>query len=485
MSKKKSTNGTFKWRSKSFAVLVMVLILVLAVLISVIAQQAESKYGLRKDLSFNQITTLSDTTLALLSDLNQPVKIYVVAARGSEDYDLVGLLDRYQSQNSNISWEQVVPTENPALIKAYQEKGETIRENGIIVEAAKTGRYRVIDPGYYAAREYNTDLELELRYQYEKMITEALLYTTADYVPNAKFLTGHGEIIEEADLLAQALSSNGYEVSTYDFEYGETALEGDLLFIMSPTRDFSEKHIERLMAYLNGGGAIFVTLDPSFDENTSLAKMPNFVAFLKAYGIYPTDGIILAAQEEENTYYDSILALAPSLTDVEANALLLENNLNEILLPQARGFYEPEVFDEKLKVENLLISGNNAFERNMTYDNLEWEKQPDDKQGPFGLAVLSARQESSGETGKIFAIGSSLAFTDEDVMYYSTNESFLHTVLSNLVPKESSSLNISTKAGYRPPLSQNSTTMGVAIVIILPVLVLIAAMFILRPRKYL
>ncbi len=482
MSVKKTDSKKYKWRSKTFGAAALVSIVALAIALSFIAQQLETKYGLRADLSFNKITTLSDETAALLSNLNQPVKIYAIAYRGSEDQDLKGLLDRYQSKNPNIHWQMIVPNENPSLITSYQEKGENVRENSLIIEAPQTGRYKVVDPSQYAAREYNTNLELELRYQYERMISEAILYTTSQEIPKALFTRGHGEG-EEIDLLLQALISNNFEVEEADFTQED--IKGDVLFIISPVKDFTPEETEKVLTYLEGGGKLFITLDPSFNEPDGLAKMPNFTALIKAYGINPTAGIILADMDIKNTYYANNLVLMPTVTDLALNSPLIQNRLTQILLPQARGFMEPEVFDERLQVENLLLSDASAYERKMDIESINQEKQLNEAAGPFALAVLSTKQEPTGNTSKVFAIGTSLAFTDDDIMYYSDNEGFLHTVLSDLVPREGLSLNISTKAGYRPPLSQNSTTIGVGMVVILPILVLVAALFILRPRKYL
>ncbi|NLB89724.1 MAG: hypothetical protein GX786_00665 [Clostridiales bacterium] len=479
MSKKKIKKNPSRWRSKSFALVMMTTVIVLAVFVSLIADQLETRHSLRKDYSFNQITSLSEATKTLLENLQEPVHISLVAYRNDVDHQLADVLNRYQSQSDFLTWELVVPYENPTFIEKYTNVGANIQIDGLVVEAPEKDQYQLIAPSQFYAVEYTSALEREERYQYEKPITEAIVRVTASYVPKVMMSNTHREIGEtQGALLTQGLQSNNFEVTRGALEK-ETLAETDLVMILSPQEDFTENEIENLLYFLEGGGKLFVTLDPNFE--TQPVPMPNLMTLLKAYGILPTQGAVLSYTNQENP-----LVLLPDFTGSPVTQLMEETGINNLQIPRTLGFYQPEGLDHLLTVENLLLSDSGSYEKKITYDRQQnYTQEEGDAVGPFALALLSTRIEKTGETSHVFAMGTSLAFTNIDVLYYSDNEAFLHSVLSALVPREDFTVNISTKAGYRPMINPNATTLGTAMVIVLPVLVMLAAALILWPRKHL
>ena len=474
-----------KWRSKTFLIAVLALTVGAAVLVSLLAQIFEDHYALRKDFSFNQITTLSEATEELLATLDQPVRVSIIANQGEEDLRLTDLLTRYHTNSPHITWQVVIPSQNPAFIKGYEEKGEELQLLSTVVEAPQTGRYKIINPNEFFISQYNEQLERESRFQYEKTLSEAILYTTTSYLPTALFTTGHNELSgQQVSQLKSTLTSNSFLLGDTNLNDNAALTDTDILFILSPTKDFSPAQVSKLLTYLQSGGSIFVTLDPTTEDVFS--AMPNFMALLNAYGIVPTKGTILADSTAPNTYLLNIYNLLPQLVDNPLIDPLTANNNTYLLLPYTLGFIEPQVVDTALQVENLLLSEPSTYEKQLNADNLnDLSKKATDAQGPFALALLSSRLEKTGQTGQIFAMGTSEAFTDGDLMRYTDNEAFLHLILSELAPDYELSIPISNKAYYRPPLSHNAGPMGIALVIVLPILVFLGAVLILLPRKHL
>ena len=87
-------NPRFRYGSLSMALLCIGLALLVA--LNGLFTALEKRYGWRVDYSFNSITSHSETTEEVLSELNLPVHIYALYERGSEDLLLFELLDRYQ-----------------------------------------------------------------------------------------------------------------------------------------------------------------------------------------------------------------------------------------------------------------------------------------------------------------------------------------------------------------------------------------------------
>ena len=68
------------------------------VLTVVAADYLESKYDWQLDYSFNNITTQGEATENLLDSLTRDVRMYAVFSDGSEDSQLIALLNRYQAR---------------------------------------------------------------------------------------------------------------------------------------------------------------------------------------------------------------------------------------------------------------------------------------------------------------------------------------------------------------------------------------------------
>lgn len=87
------------------------------VLTVVAADHLESKYDWQLDYSFNNITTQGEATENLLDSLTRDVRMYAVFSDGSEDSQLIALLNRYQARTPHITWSQENLTRNPLLLQ--------------------------------------------------------------------------------------------------------------------------------------------------------------------------------------------------------------------------------------------------------------------------------------------------------------------------------------------------------------------------------
>ena len=138
-------SGKLKYGSVS--ALMVVLVLAGLIVLNVGATLLERKKGWRIDLSFNAIASQSPETAEILKGIDTPVKIWALYRKGDEDAPLAELLDRYAAANPQISWEQVDPSLNPALLNRFTTDSVTPVSNDLIVSCEATGRFRVLAPG--------------------------------------------------------------------------------------------------------------------------------------------------------------------------------------------------------------------------------------------------------------------------------------------------------------------------------------------------
>ena len=107
-------------RYGSLSTLLVCLVLAALILLNLAMTTLEKKHGWRMDYSFNALTTHSETTLQVLSQLEHPVHIYALYTRGNEDAPLMELLDRYAAASPLITWEQTDVALNPGLLTRLQ-----------------------------------------------------------------------------------------------------------------------------------------------------------------------------------------------------------------------------------------------------------------------------------------------------------------------------------------------------------------------------
>lgn len=88
----------------------LLLCLCIAVLMAVVllCDTLEEENGWRMDFSFNELTTQSETTEAILASLPYDVHIYALFTSGSEDLPLMELLNRYASASDRVTWSRPV-----------------------------------------------------------------------------------------------------------------------------------------------------------------------------------------------------------------------------------------------------------------------------------------------------------------------------------------------------------------------------------------
>ena len=152
---KKYHTGKLKYGSVSALMIVMVLAALIALNAGVYA--LEKNKGWRVDLSFNGIVSQSKETGEVLKSLQNPVEIYALFRKGDEDAPLMELLDRYAAASDKVTWKQVDPSVNPALLKRFTTDSVTPGSNDLIVYCEKTDRFRVLGPDDYVSVGMDTE----------------------------------------------------------------------------------------------------------------------------------------------------------------------------------------------------------------------------------------------------------------------------------------------------------------------------------------
>ncbi len=473
-----------KLRQGAYSALLCLLAAGICALAVMALDTLENRHGWRRDMSFNHITTGSAETRRVLAELTHDVRAYAVFSDGSEDQQLIALLNRYQAAGKRFTWSQENLLRNPTLLQwASDDIGDAaVSSDCLIVRCEETGRTRVLTGEDYI--EYGYDSAQGAYgisgWQYEKSLTEAILYVTMDELPVVQILSGHGELTEiETAALEKQLADAFYDVRRVQLRQGDTLDPQSPLMILSPTVDIPEGELSLLMEFVQAGGAVFMTLDyadPGED------KLPNFYAFYRLYGFEPLEGMVVADTQESGSYYDYPTTLIPYMVPGDMTDPLIAAGADEVLLYSARAFENVESADESLLLSPVLVSGDGAYLCRATDGSIA--KKEGDREGPFVLA-LSAQRIFGENVSRAFIIGNSLTFLDEWLYNYTYNGELLLHAMQYLRGRPAVSVQIASRAAVRAQLQADNPIIPVILLLTPVLIVAVLALGVLRPRKHL
>ena len=465
------------------AVLLGVLILIL-VTVNILATTLEKKYGWRVDLSFNGITTQSEITRQALAELPYPVHIYALFSKGQEDAPLMELLDRYAAASDRITWEQSDPGLNPLLLTRYSDEGETVSSDSLIVACEATGRHRILSPADFVSlsMDEETGTYSWAGYTYERALTGAILQVTQDTLPQAVILQGHGELDGQTlTSFETLLKDHQYDVvyrNLTDASY--TPDPAELLIFFSPMRDLSDAEMEKLTTFIQEGGSLLFTCD----WTDPVDRMPNYTSLLRYFGFQPKNGIVVADPEDTGSYYGhSQISLIPTLCSTDVTMDLIASGADTLLLPGCRAFADPGEGDRNLIVSPVLRSGETAWLKPISAESTSFSREETDESGPFTLGLQARRMTEKGYVSRAFIVGCSGLLTEEQIHAMTDSRQFILRMTGFLLDTEGSAPEIPAKDAVRPGLSARSGPLGSVLITALPLLVLLAALLVLLPRR--
>lgn len=481
---------SFHLKRRTVNAVLCLMFALLCALSVVLCDYAENKYGLRTDLSFNGISTQSEVTKNVLQALSEPVHIYAVFSDGNEDLQLMELLNRYQAETEYITWSQENLTRNPLLQQLVSDHLDDagVTSDCLIIRNTNTARTRVLTAENYVQYGYNNESgTYELTgWTYEKSITEAVLYVTADELPRVQILTGHDEL-DEADtyVMEEKLLSANYDIVRINLLLGDVPDPADPLMILSPRRDLRPDELQTLTDFTRAGGSLFITMDYN---DPDAAELPNFTALYREYGFEPLDGIVLAHEKDTAAYYMTVANLMPQMNYTEVTGVLKAAGFEQLILPGARGFKMPESERGDLLLEVCLQTAQEAYIRHLgENDEATLVQQPGDPTGVFALSLCADRAFSDGLRSKAFIIGNSAMFMDASgqMFAYTYSGELLLQALNYLQGGESIDLDIVPRDIAREQLRFDSAAAPALIAAAAPLAVLVLALAVLRPRKHL
>lgn len=371
---KNPQTGRLALKGGSYSVFITVVVLAILIVANIFVSTLPTPLT-KYDISASKLYSITSNTKVVVNNLDQDVTIYWIVQADEEDDVIENLLGKYESLSDHIEVVKKNPDVFPTFTEQYTD--EKVPNNSLIVESGDRSRYISYDDIYLSETNMYS-YTYSTSFDGEGAITSAIDYVVTEDLPQLYALEGHGE----ADLptsFIDSIEKENIELNTISLlTVDEIPEEADALLIYSPKSDISEEEATMLSDYIENGGKLLVMAGP-VKEGT----LTNLNSLLEDYNISVKDGIVV---EEDRNYYafGYPYVLMPDMASSDITDSLIEENYFPIL-PLSQGL---EV-DSSIggTVTELLTTSDSAFSKAAGFDLDTYEKEDDDIDGPFTLAV--------------------------------------------------------------------------------------------------
>lgn len=466
------------FRSGLYATITSVLVIVAIVIVNLIVAAS----NVEKDLTTGGQKSLTENTKELLATVEDELTFYFLTQEGESlswlDPAFEMYMELYQDHCDKITFQTVDMLLNPKFAEQYTD--QAVIQYSIIVVNEATGLSRFVSSDNMVLTENIID---QYTFQYtsavvgldiEGQINSAIRYVTSGKQTKLYAVTGHEEWnlgTEGQKLLEKAnIGYNTLETMTV----AEIPEDCDILFVANPRKDYTDTELQMLMDYADAGGNFLVLA-------TKQDGLNNFDRFLAYCGVQVENNVIL---EGDSKYHNpsSQLELYP----------ILETD-NDIMKNIA-GSYLPmfSVFGMKLAQDRtadyttypILSTSEASYAKNVQNGQINSTKEATDPTGPFRVGYYSKNESSKSEA---VILSSGAVFQDAylKVSNYG-NAGLLVNGINYLTDAEAvepiRTLSFDTEEVLTINAAQ-ANTIAIVFVIALPVLLIVAGIYVMLRRR--
>ncbi|MCP4807717.1 MAG: hypothetical protein GY913_26970 [Proteobacteria bacterium] len=261
-----------------------------------------SEHNERWDHAYFKTTEVGGSSAALVTNLTEPVTARIFLPTSSDvRSELVPYFEQLQDANPTMFKVQVLDhAAQPALAKELK-----IRDNGYVALTLNDGTEDAV------TKSWKIGDELDKAKRNLKKLDEEFQKRLLDLAKGerlAYFTVGHGELNwKGGDVPDDQISNLKKVLQTLNFDVKELGLaqglgdeipdDATVVFIMAPTEPMLPGEIQALTAFVDRGGALFVTLEP---EGEPLDELLAHVGMKRGEGVLTSDTKFLRRTGEES-----------------------------------------------------------------------------------------------------------------------------------------------------------------------------------------
>lgn len=404
-------NGQWRWKSiqAGKAALVLVIVVVCNVLAGTFSERFPS---MNVDMTAQKLNSMSGKVKEAVRQIGQDVTVYIMAEEdavrrdelfaeyGIQYSQAANLLDRMQEINPHIRVEFKNPSRNPAFVNSYAQ--DNLTEGDILMVSSL--RHRVLGVDDLFLQQQNAATGAITFYSVaDSALANGLSYVSMEKVPVVTVAVGHGEMLEPSVRAAfdGILRDNAFEVREIQFMTQEIPEDTSVLFLPTPTTDYTAQEIEKIKAFLNDDtdGASHTVLFAAYPAQGDIAGLR---AFLEEWGVAVEEGTVFETDDSR------MFLTSPNTIFVKDSGTLLgEGDYSYLLAPVS----------SPLRILFDANDGIYAFPLLTTADTAQVRKEEQGKEADTGeqtVAAYAYRQIQAGGKStyrNMIVMGSSMALT--------------------------------------------------------------------------
>ena len=462
-------------RFGAYSLGMVALVLVVAVFLNLAVGELPDRYT-TLDVTDEGLYSLTDTTKNVLAGLQEDVTIYVLQSEKEQDSVLGATLDSYANLSEHIHVVYRDPVTTPDFYRAYTD---SVSLNSLIVESDK--RFRVVDYSdiYEQTYDYTYYTSEITGYDAEGQLTGAIVYVTGDSAPVLYELNGHDELAL-SDTFVDSAKKENVDLAELTLLTQEAVPEdANGVLMMAPTMDLGEDDADKLLAYLEQGGTLF--LETRYTDAFS-EQFPNLSGILKWFGLSVADGLIV--DPDSSHMYQTPIYLLPEVRPSTLTEGVYGSSYPYILMPYAQPILSDGAQD--VSVTELLSTSESAYAKTGLEENDALKQEEGDRKGPFLVGVEAVKELSDEKQARLILYSSEMLFTDSTNQYTMNNNLtlFSNAVASMAGQEESVSVPVKSYESYYLTVSAGSAVrLGIFFIGLLPILCLICGIVIWARRR--
>jgi len=277
--------------------------------------------GFQLDLTKNKNFTLSEQTVTTLKKLDKDIHI-IAFTNSADNSDFVtrqvtDMAAEYKKQSSKITFDQYDMLKEPSMAKQYG-----VDQGGTLVFEMGDKRQNV---NYYEM--FNGQQDGSYTFTGEEKFTQAITSLTSTEKHTVYIMSGHNEYpLSAMTILRSSLEGANYVVKDLNlYVAGKIPDDAEMIMLLGPQNDLSDKETELINAYLKDKGKIYIALGFNKDMAT---KWKNIDSIMSTYGIQ--DQHAVAIEPKQTSLYDP-LTIIPEYGPHDITNKLSSNNLVTLL----------------------------------------------------------------------------------------------------------------------------------------------------------
>lgn len=295
-------NRSIQFKNGSYSSVLIIIVIAIVIIINLAVNALPTEFTTFNTSSLDYYS-ISDVSKDMLKNLDKNINIYMLSdSSGSYNEYIETVCGIYEDNSDKIVFKKVDIAVEPGFTAKYAATNAS--QYSVIVEESATGKYKVLDytDMVYTKSQYDAagNTTYTNYYDAEGQISSAINYIVSEKTVMIYEMTGHGELSLADYEMKDAFDKSNYTLAEEALNLSTTDSipeDCNVLFIFSPTADYSQAEVTKIKEYISNGGNVIIIYN-----NVYNIDMPNFYNLMEYIGISVTEGLVI---EQDDSYYYS------------------------------------------------------------------------------------------------------------------------------------------------------------------------------------